>query len=117
MDDAPLLDLIEARKAAWAGAEAGAAMAADHAERVEPGWNDAALDLLLKFAVICGGSFLVEDVRAFAEEAGLGDPPDPRAWGSVVLCAKRAGLIESLGYASRSRGPSHSCPRNVWRLL
>jgi hypothetical protein len=116
----PILDYIakkRARESAWAGAEDGAARAADHAERVEPGWKDEALVYFRAFAVAKRHtSFLTEEARVFAEGDGFALPPDKRAWGSVALRAKRAGIVERVGYASTSLGPSHACPRNEWRL-
>jgi hypothetical protein len=110
----PLLDLMQRKAAAWAGAEDGAERAAEHAERVEPGWNDTALNYVRVFA-LCHGEFQTEDVREYAEDCGFDPPPDKRAWGSVALRAKRAGIIERVGYISTSRGPSHACPRAIWR--
>jgi hypothetical protein len=103
---------------AWEGAEEGAERAADHAERVEPGWKDAALHYFRLFAVLNRGTtFLTEDARLYAEGCGLGQPPDKRAWGSVALRAKRDRIVESLGYENTSRGPSHACPRTAWRAI
>jgi hypothetical protein len=120
MNDAPLLDLIEARKAAasaaWAGAEDGAQRAADHAEDENPGWQDAALDYVLKVARLRPDApFMIEDVREFAEAQGLPPPPDARAWGAVALKAKRAKIIVRDGFGFTTRGPAHAHPRSVWR--
>jgi hypothetical protein len=116
----PLIDYIaeaEARDAAWAAAEAGAARAAEHAERVDPGWKAAALGYVREFAVAYRDTaFLTEEARRYAEGCGFGPPPDKRAWGAVALAAKRGGIIEKVGYANTSLGPSHACPRTKWRL-
>lgn len=122
MADFPLIDLIEARKAeaarAWAAAEAGAEVAAGHAERVEPGWKDAALDALVRFAVRAdGASFMVEDVREYAEErCDLPAPPKNCAWGAVVLRAKREGYVVRAGVGTTRRGPAHAKLGAMWKL-
>jgi hypothetical protein len=117
VSDFPLLDLIERKKAAWAGAEAGAELAADHAERVEPGWKDAALTLLCRFAAGSHGApFMIEDVRDYADEMGLSPPPTARAWGAVTLRAKREGFIVRAGFSHTTRGPAHAHPSTLWRL-
>ncbi len=117
MRDAPLLDLIETRRAAaWAAAEDGAERAADHAERVEAGWKDEALGVLLRYAAASGGStFMLENVRDYADEIGFTKPPTDRAWGAVTLRAKRAGLIVRAGFGCSSRGPAHAHPANLWK--
>lgn len=119
MDDEPD-DLFAwgRRRKAWEEAKAGAERAADHAERVEPGWKDFALGVLRLFAMLHPeATFMIEDVRAYAEARGLSPPPDPRAWGAVALQAKRDGLITRAGFSSTTRGPAHTHPRNVWRLV
>lgn len=122
MSDAPLLDLIEARKAqareAWAAGEAGATRAADHAERVDPGWKDAALDALVRFAAEARGvPFMVEDVREYAEEHGLEPPPLQCAWGAVVLRAKREGYVVRAGVGTTRRGPAHAKLGALWTAV
>lgn len=119
----PLLVYIRAhrlreRREAWERGEAGAARAADHAERVEPGWGDAALDALVRFAVRANGEpFMVEDVREYAEErCDVPAPPKNCAWGAVVLRAKREGYVVRAGASMTRRGPAHAKLGALWRL-
>lgn len=118
MAEYPLIDLIEERRIAWERGEAGAARAADHAERVEPGWKDAALDALVRFAVQAKDvPFMVEDVREYAEEkCDLPPPPLQCAWGAVVLRAKREGRVVRAGVGMTRRGPAHAKLGALWRL-
>lgn len=100
--------------AALAAAD-GMARAADHADRETPTWSDRALGCLVMWARSNPGSlWLIEDVRAYAEEAeGLPPAPDGRAWGAVAVRARRLGVIVPAGYASARS--SNNSPKVLWR--
>jgi hypothetical protein len=117
--EAPLLDLIAQQQAAdaWAGAVNGMERAADHAERVNPGWNDAADRYFREFAILrAGAEFRTEEARTFAERDGFDLPPDKRSWGSVARRASLAKFVEKAGTTNTTLGPSHTCPKASWRL-
>lgn len=62
--------------------------------------------------------FMAEDVREFARGVdGFEDPPDGRAWGSVVMRAAKAGIIKRIGYAPMKSPNCHANPKSVWRSL
>jgi hypothetical protein len=42
--------------------------------------------------------------------------PDPRAWGEIILMAKRSCVIERAGFAYTRKGKAHASPKAVWRL-
>lgn len=89
----------------------GMAAAVEHADDVVFAWSQRAEALLVEFA---GGveTFLAEDARAFAAERGLPSPPDGRAWGAVLQRARRANLIQKVGFApARS---SNNSPKVEW---
>lgn len=92
----------------------GAQRAADHAEAVTPGWNEQAYSMLLSFAAD-HFEFMTEDVRVWAHGEGLPQPPDARAWGSVVLRAVRAKAVFRDHYRKTRIPPAHACDRPVWR--
>ena len=103
---------------AWIGAEEGADRAADHAERVDPGWKDAALSLFQVFAEQRGDAgFRTEEARVFAEGEGLTPPPDGRSWGHIALRARRAGIVVKIGTQNTKTGPAHTHPSNHWRIV
>ena len=79
--------------------DSGIQSAIDHAEEVKKGWRRDALAVLEKFLGQRGSvEFLTEAFRVYAKQSGLiADPPDPRAWGGVMVAAKHVGLIESCG--------------------
>lgn len=102
------LDLNAAMERADRGIESSGA----HADRVEDGWRYQALALLTAFAREIGRSFVVEEARAYAEKHGLPDPPDARAYGSVVRLARAKGRIRKVGYAPAAS--SNGSPKCLW---
>jgi hypothetical protein len=89
----------------------GMARAAEHADRVEPGWTETALDLLRAFLVAHPAPFLAEEFRAWAS-GQLADPPDARAFGPVITAAKNRGLITCVGTAPANS--SNRSPKCRW---
>jgi hypothetical protein len=95
--------------------DTGIKRAADHADRDLPGWGEAALDYLRKYATE-HASFLAEEVRWAGEGSGsIPPPPDGRAWGAVMQCARRAGVIRKDGY--REAKDSNLSVKVLWRSL
>ena len=89
---------------ALADRDSGIERAAEKAERIEPGWIDAAVGHVLTFALKRWPEpFLAEDVRAYAEGLGLPQPTDGRAWGHVLKAAAKRGIVTRAGFgASKS---------------
>lgn len=102
------IDFTKAQERADAGIESSGA----HADRVEDGWRYQALALLTAFANEVGRPFVVEEARAYAEQRGLPDPPDARAYGSVVRLARAKGRIKRVGYAPAAS--SNGSPKCQW---
>ena len=99
---------LEAR----AAGHAGAARAASHADRVAAQWTRTAVQAVITYAAARREAFLAEDVREYADQMGVDEPPDARAWGQVFRIAKREGIIVAAGYApSRS---SNGSPKVLW---
>lgn len=100
---------------ARARGHAAAQSAAERADQHVDDWTPRALQMLVAFARDARGDFLIEDARAYAEARDLPAPTDERAWGHVAQRAKRAGLIEPVGFAaSRS---SNGSPKTLWRRV
>jgi hypothetical protein len=115
-DQLDLFDLaVQSRPLTWQQAkdkrERGVQRAADHAG---PDWQDAALQQLIDYARQ-HDRFLTEDVREYALQHGLDDPPDGRAWGHVVRRAVRLGHIDRDGY--RAAKSSNCSPKPLWKSL
>jgi len=92
----------------------GIKKAIGNAENHAPGWQETALDYLVKYP---DNVFQAEEVRKFAHENGLEKPPSARSWGSVIVEAKKRGLIKFVGYKNTSNPRSHSTPAAVWVKL
>ncbi len=93
-------------------AEAAITRAADHAERVIGRWKAMAHSYLLRYGE---QTFLVDSLRLWAHANGLPHPPDPRAWGHIILAASRAGVISQVGFDYIRRPGSHCRPMPKWR--
>lgn len=78
-------------------------------------WQDAALSFVLRFASMYA-KLTCDDVRLHAERVGLPRPPDSRAWGAVMLRARRLGAIAPTDRFVPSADPAcHKSPARVWR--
>lgn len=94
----------------------GAFRAMDHADQKIGSWSDRAYNFFVNWATKHGGEFMTEDVRMAAEKAkGYVPPPDERAWGAIILRAKRKGLLEHAGFAPMKSRNCHGNPKSVWR--
>lgn len=85
-----------------------------NAERKTPGWNDEALQYVKEFPK---QRFQAEDVRIHAELLGFSVPPSKRAWGSVMVKARKLGYIRSLGMQRKTSDGSHGTPAVVWEKV
>ena len=97
---------------------AGAETAAAHADRVHASWSDRAYSFFERWASAQSEPFMMEDVRMAAEKSGsYVRPPDERAWGAILLRAKRAGRVAHAGYAPMKSPNCHGNPKSVWRWV
>jgi len=99
---------------ALADRDSGIERAAEKAERVEPGWIEAAIGHVAEFARLRWPEpFLAENAREWAEIHGLPQPTDGRAWGHVLKAAAKRGIVTRAGFgASKS---SNLSPKVLWR--
>ena len=96
--------------------DAAARPAAEHADRVVDGWSQEAYEHVIAYAK-WHRTFIAEDVRLFAEETGFPVPPSRRAWGAVMIRAKRDGKISSIGYAMSTSPTANPTPVTKWMSL
>jgi hypothetical protein len=96
--------------------DAGMATAAAHADRVTPGWTEAAYEFFVGWVAAKPRKFrfMAEDVRADADKAGVAAPPDARAWGIVVTRAARFRIIKRAGYGPQRAAGCHMAPKSIW---
>ena len=77
-------------------------------------WSEKAIQLLRIYSKSVS-DFITEDFREYAEANGLEVPNEPRAYGGIMVRAKRANIIQSTGqYRNMKHEKSHSCPKTVW---
>lgn len=87
-----------------------------HAEIKSPGWSDRAYRMLLLYIRKIQTPFMTEEVRHFAKQKGLEDPPSQRAWGSVIRRAVKNRVIISVGYGRTLNPNAHRTPANIWAV-
>lgn len=107
------LSLALDRAASEKNRDQGIDRALENAELHHPAWSDLALDYLKRYP---GKQFMAEEVRVWAHKNGLAEPPHARAWGGVIVKAKKLGLIEHCGYGNVSNPKAHRTPASVWRM-
>lgn len=91
----------------------GIARAASSADRADADWSARALEILRDYAR-ANQHFTAELVRQRAALSGLKDPPDRRAWGSVMLTASRRGWIKADGYIKATDPKVHCNMVTLW---
>ena len=74
-------------------------------------WHEKASEFLDQFP---HKTFQAEDVRIWAYDRGLPLPPHCRAWGAVIIRAKKEGSIRHIGYANVDNPLAHGTPASVW---
>lgn len=82
-------------------------------------WNRTVLSLLpMVIKSFKGRPFLTEDIRrVMADETDVFDVAchDGRAWGYIMLQAKKFRMIEKVGYAPAKS--SHYMPKTLWKEI
>jgi len=99
-------------KAAGALRDAGIMQAAEHADAVIENWSEIALQFLQTF-LNTAGEFMTEEVR-LAAIGFVPEPPDARAWGSIIVKARKKGLIKKTGVRCKSDKCCHRGFGSVW---
>ena len=102
-------------EAARAARDEGIGRAVAHADEVTPKWGDRAFDMLQRFMATTDTVFTSEDVRAYAANNGLPEPPHLRAWGGVFQRAARQGLIVKDGHTTARAAHVHCSIVAMWR--
>jgi hypothetical protein len=96
----------------------GIKIAVDHADDIIPKWSDQALAFVGKYCEIHENCFVTNELREWAEQNGLPEPPTRMAWGSVMVQAKKKNLIEKMGFTQGiypDRPNTHMQTVTMWR--
>jgi hypothetical protein len=83
--------------AAFAAGDAGAKLAADHANAETPGWSEVAESYARQFVATRTKPFIAATLRIYAENNGCPSPPDKRAWGCIIQTLRRDKTIVPTG--------------------
>lgn len=102
------LDIFKSAK----NRDKGIKKAIDSAEELNEGWSEMAFNFLRNY-IKNNPAFMVENVRK-ASEGKVPNPPSERAWGGIIVRAKKHGLIRRIGYQQVSNPKAHCTPASVW---
>jgi len=91
----------------------GIRKATQHANQVHEDWSDKAFYFLKWFVTRQHIEFMAEDVRE-ASKNFVAEPPSKRAWGGVIVRAKKQGIIKSVGFRKVSNAKAHSAFATLW---
>ncbi|MFJ3048572.1 hypothetical protein ACIPEN_22285 [Herbaspirillum chlorophenolicum] len=93
-------------------AQAGAARAAEHADRVHADWQEKALAAFREHA-LKHKEFTTEDVRLASTHVPA--PPEERAWGQVATKARRQGMcMKTDRFVPAKQAKSHGRWLAIW---
>jgi len=91
---------------------AAIAQSHDHANAAIEGWADQAIGFVRSFPK---DRFFTNEVAQYARERGLPEPPDRRAWGGVMIRAKKNLVVRSDGFGYlKTEGKANDRPMTVW---
>ena len=93
----------------------GIEQALNHANEVHSEWSVKAYNFLLKF-IQNNDEFMTEQVREASKDE-VPEPPSKKAWGGIVVRAKKQGLIQSIGFRSVSNIKAHATPATLWKTV
>ena len=94
---------------------AGIYKAVSHADSVHDDWSDRAYAVLKDFLTIADGkTFMCEDVREFASNY-LPEPPTKRAWGAIIMRARKNGIIQHCGFGQVTNPRAHRANASLWK--
>jgi hypothetical protein len=94
----------------------GIAKAIRHADAVSPTWSDRAYAYLQAYLSRQREPFQTESFRYWVE-GRLEEPPNKRAFGSVILRAANAGLIEKVGIKPVTNPKANMAFAALWQRI
>ncbi len=94
----------------------GMQRAVDHADRVVDSWSDKAYKLLKIYIITKLTAFQCEDFRGWCKNK-IEEPPSKRAFGAVIVRAKKNLLIKHVGYGVVENPKAHRTPASIWLKL
>lgn len=92
----------------------GIKRAKQNAESKHKDWTNKAIEFLKKYPVTI---FMTENLREWSHKNGLPKPPHPRAWGGVIVKAKKDKLIKHINYGLVVNPKAHRTPASIWKKI
>lgn len=84
-------------------------------DRILPNWKHEAYLFFLGY-ISSHPEFMMEECRK-ASEGIIPQPPSNRAWGSIIVQAKKEGIIQRVGFRSVVNPKAHMAPCSVWKVV
>jgi len=91
----------------------GIQKAVDNADSQIENWSQRAYEFLVEYCKTNKG-FMTEDVRNASLKV-LESPPSNRAWGGIMVRARKAGLITPNGFKNVKNKKAHCTPATYWK--
>ncbi len=92
----------------------GMQRAIENADSRIANWSISAYNLFLTYLKTVTQPFMAEDFRKFAESKGLETPLTKRAYGPIMVRAKKEKLIKSIGYSHTDNPIAHNNLAGLW---
>ena len=105
------LDLFKGNKLR----DLGINQASENADDKYEEWSNLAYEYLLQY-IKQNKRFMAEEIRV-SSVGVIPDPPSNRAWGAIIVRAKKAGLIKSVGTAGVKNPKAHRAICNIWEVI
>ena len=95
--------------------DTGIYKAITHANKEHEDWYAMAYSALKDYLLMIDGrTFMCEDVREYASNI-LPDPPTNRAWGAIIVRARKDGIIKHCGFNQVSNPRAHRANASMWK--
>lgn len=78
-------------------------------------WSEIAYSFLKEF-IKNNDEFMVEEVRIASKDI-VPEPPSKRAWGSIILKAKKENLVKHIKYNQVQNPSAHMANASVWKRI
>lgn len=93
----------------------GIKKAVSHANKENRDWSSKAYIFFIdKFLKENNGNFKAEDVRSYAALVDFPLPPSARAWGGIMMKARKDGFIELVGIGPVRNAKAHRANAGTW---
>lgn len=96
----------------------GIKKAEESAHRINHDWNEKAFEAFIQFLQTRAFPWMCEDFRKWATDfAQLPEPPTLRAYGGVIVRAKKLKLIQQVGFQPVTNPRAHKAICAVWEEI